>query len=61
LEARLEKAPEPPKPAVRKSNAPPPINPIRGGSNVDVPITTEGEFTGTIQQWKELRKAGKIR
>ena len=61
LEARLEKAPESPKPTVKKSNAPQPINPIRGGSNVDVPITSDGEFTGSIQQWKELRKAGKIR
>ena len=61
LEARFEKTEEAPKPAVRKSNAPAPINPIRGGSNVDVPITSEGEFTGTIHQWKEMRKAGKIR
>ena len=61
LEARFEKTAEAPKPAVRKSNAPAPINPIRGGSNVDVPITSEGEFTGTIHQWKEMRKAGKIR
>jgi len=61
LEARFEKTAEAPKPAVRKSNAPAPINPIRGGSNVDVPMTADGEFTGTIQQWKEMRKAGKIR
>ena len=61
LEARFEKTAEAPKPAVRKSNAPAPINPIRGGSNVDVPMTADGEFTGSIQQWKELGKAGKIR
>ncbi len=61
LEARFEKTAEAPKPAVRKSNAPAPINPIRGGSNVDVPMTADGEFTGSIQHWKELRKAGKIR
>ena len=61
LEARFEKTAEAPKPAVRKSNAPAPINPIRGGSNVDVPLTSEGEFTGTIHQWKEMRKSGKIR
>ena len=61
LEARFEKTAEAPKPAVRKSNAPAPINPIRGGSNVDVPMTADGEFTGSIQQWKEMRKAGKIR
>ena len=61
LEARFEKTAEAPKPAVRKSNAPAPINPIRGGSNVDVPMTADGEFTGSIHQWKEMRKAGKIR
>jgi len=61
LEARFEKTAEAPKPAVRKSNAPAPINPIRGGSNVEVPIDSNGNFNGTPQQWKELRKAGKIR
>jgi hypothetical protein len=48
--------------AVRKSKAPPPINPIRGTSgSVDAPINERGEFTGTVQQWKEMRKSGKIR
>lgn len=48
--------------AVRKSKAPPPINPIKATSGaIDAPINEKGEFTGTIQQWKELRKAGKIR
>lgn len=48
--------------AVRKSKAPPPINPIRGTSGaVDTPINDRGEFTGTVQQWKEMRKSGKIR
>ena len=61
LEARFEKPVEAQKPAVRKSNAPAPINPIRGGSNVEVPIDSNGNFNGTPQQWKELRKAGKIR
>ncbi len=60
IEAGFEKAPEV-KPVVRKSNAPAPINPIRGGTNVDVPLTSDGEFTGTPAQWKELRRAGKIR
>jgi len=60
IEARFEKPPEV-KPVVTRSNAPAPISPIRGGSNVDVPMTSDGEFTGTIQQWKELRRAGKIR
>jgi len=61
LEARFEKPTETQKPTVRKSNAPQPINPIRGGSNVEVPIDSNGEFTGSISQWKELRKAGKIK
>jgi len=61
LEARFEKPTETQKPTVRKSNAPAPINPIRGGSNVEVPIDSNGNFNGTPQQWKELRKAGKIR
>ena len=48
--------------AVRKSKAPPPINPIKGTSGaIDTPINDKGEFTGTIQQWKEMRKSGKIR
>ena len=61
LEARFDKPVEAQKPAVRKSNAPAPINPIRGGSNVEVPIDSNGNFNGTPAQWKELRKAGKIR
>jgi len=61
LEARFEKPTETQKPTVRKSNAPAPINPIRGGSNVEVPIDSNGNFNGTPSQWKELRKAGKIR
>jgi len=61
LEAKFEKPTETQKPTVRKSNAPAPINPIRGGSNVEVPIDSNGNFNGTPSQWKELRKAGKIR
>jgi len=62
LEARYSDSPEEKPAAVRKSKAPPPINPIKASSApVDVPIDSNGNFTGTIQQWKELRKAGKIR
>jgi len=61
LEARFEKTVEAPKTTVKKSNAPAPINPIRGGTNVDVPISENGEFTGSIHEWKALRKSGKIR
>jgi hypothetical protein len=60
LEARFEKN-EPSTP-VAKSKAPAPINPIRGGSvKPDVPVDSNGVFYGTAAQWKELRRAGKIR
>ena len=62
IEARLEKAPqEEVKPVVR-SNAPKPISPLRATSAAsEVPLDSEGRFTGTFQQWREARKAGKIR
>jgi hypothetical protein len=62
LEARFEAketAPET-KPVVR-SKAPAPIQPLRGSSSADVPMSTNGEWHGTFQAWKEARKAGKIR
>lgn len=62
LEARFEAketAPEA-KPIVR-SKAPAPIQPLRGSSPADVPLSTNGEWHGTFQAWKEARKAGKIR
>ena len=62
LEARFEAketAPEA-KPIVR-SKAPAPIQPLRGSSPADVPMSTNGEWHGTFQAWKEARKAGKIR
>jgi hypothetical protein len=62
LEARFEvkeTAPEA-KPIVR-SKAPAPIQPLRGSSPADVPLSTNGEWHGTFQAWKEARKAGKIR
>lgn len=63
LEARFEAKPEVEKPApIVKSKAPAPITPIRGGKNTpDVPLDSNGVFFGTAAQWKELRKAGKIR
>jgi chromosome segregation ATPase len=63
LEARFEAKPEAEKPApIVKSKAPAPITPIRGGKNTpDVPMGSDGVFFGTAAQWKELRKAGKIR
>lgn len=62
LEARFEvkeTAPET-KPIVR-SKAPAPIQPLRGSSPADVPLSANGEWHGTFQAWKEARKAGKIR
>jgi len=63
LEARFEAKPESEKPApIVRSKAPAPIQPIRGGKNTpDVPLDSNGVFFGTAAQWKELRKAGKIR
>ena len=70
LEARFE-AKETPKEAkavaetktsVAKSKAPAPISPIKTSSAVaDVGVGSDGEFHGTYQQWRESRKAGKIR
>ena len=65
LEAQFEKKETPvaeTKPSVARSKAPAPINPIKGSSGVvDVGVDTNGEFHGTYQQWKESRKAGKLR
>jgi hypothetical protein len=65
LEAQFEKKETPvseAKPSVARSKAPAPINPIKGSSGVvDVGVDTNGEFHGTYQQWKESRKAGKLR
>ena len=63
LESRFEAKPEAEKPApIVRSKAPAPIQPIRGGKNTpDVPLDSNGVFFGTAAQWKELRKAGKIR
>lgn len=60
LEARFEAKETKPEPIVR-SKAPTPIQPIKGSSSADVPLSTNGEWHGTFQAWKEARKAGKIR
>ncbi|CAB4127888.1 hypothetical protein UFOVP96_57 [uncultured Caudovirales phage] len=50
------------KPSVARSKAPAPISPIRASSAVaDVGVGSDGEFHGSYQQWRESRKAGKIR
>jgi hypothetical protein len=67
LEARYEQkaeAPkaEPSKPVATKSKAPAPINPLKATSAAtDTPIDSNGEFFGTAKQWREMRRAGKIR
>jgi hypothetical protein len=65
LEAQFEKKETPvaeTKPSVARSKAPAPINPIKGSSGiVDVGVDSNGEFHGTYQQWREARKAGKVR
>ena len=50
------------KPSIARSKAPAPISPIKTSSAVaDVGVSSDGEFHGTYQQWRESRKAGKIR
>jgi hypothetical protein len=62
LEARFEtKETKSEPPPITRSKAPAPINPLRGSSPADVPMSTNGEWHGTFQAWKEARKAGKIR
>ncbi len=44
------------------SKAPAPISPLKGASApVDLPINSKGEWTGTHEQYKEARRAGKIK
>lgn len=70
LEAKFEAAsapaPEPapvPAPAVRLNSVKPPepITPIRATNTSDTKVDAKGEFTGTYQQFKALREAGKLR
>ena len=62
LEARFETRETAPEPkTIARSKAPQPIQPLRGSSPADVPMSTNGEWHGTFQAWKEARKAGKIR
>ena len=62
IEAKLEKPNDKPveKP-VQVSKAPPPISPIKGTASADNLFDSNGEFTGTPAQYRELRKAGKIK
>lgn len=63
LEARLESKPKESKTAAKAevSKAPAPITPLNGGkAPAEVPMNSQGEFTGSYSEWKALRKAGKI-
>ena len=49
-------------PVAKKPKAPNPIRPLKASSAAaDTPIGSDGEFHGTFQQWREARKAGRIR
>ena len=49
-------------PIAEISKAPAPITPIKGGSlSTDNKVNSDGEFMGTYEEWKSLRKAGKIK
>ena len=62
LEARFEAKETVPEPKpITRSKAPAPIQPLRGSNPADVPLSSNGEWHGTFQAWKEARKAGKIR
>ena len=67
LEARFEDAsknaaPKTVKTASEKSKAPAPINPLKATSGaLNTKIGSDGQFHGTYAQWKEARRAGKIR
>lgn len=60
IEARFEKTETPAKTAVSK--APAPITPLKAvGSVPENKVTSDGQFVGTYQEWKQQRMAGKIR
>lgn len=63
IEAKLEQTTTPTtsKPAAEVSKAPAPITAIKNASgSADVPVDSKGEFVGTYEQWKTLRRSGKI-
>lgn len=60
IEARFEKTETPAKTAVSK--APAPITPLKAvGSVPENKVTSDGQFVGTYQEWKQQRQAGKIK
>lgn len=62
LETKFEKADTKAEVKAEVSKAPEPINPIKGGTSTQtVKVDASGEFKGTYAEWKEARKAGKIK
>lgn len=63
LEAKLSGESTPAaKPAVQTSKAPAPITPIKAATSmIDNKIDANGEFHGTPEEYKALRRAGKIK
>lgn len=64
LEAKFEKTEPKSKtaPVIKKSSAPAPISPLRGGgAAADTVLDGDRKFHGTFQQWKAARLAGKIK
>lgn len=49
-------------PVQQISKAPPPISPIKSGNGATVnKLDEKGEFHGTYEEWKALRRSGKIK
>lgn len=49
-------------PIAEISKAPAPISPLRGSdAPADLPVNGKGEFTGSYEQFKELRRSGKLK
>ena len=58
LEARFEAKAEP----VVKSKAPAPVTPLRAVSGVaETKMSSDGQWYGSYAEWKQARKAGKVR
>jgi len=59
LSTKTEAAPAAPK--VPKSKAPPPINPVRGGTAKESSYNAKDQFSGSFAEYKAARLAGRIR
>lgn len=63
FEAKADAQPSPAAtPAVNKPRAAPPITPLKAvAAGAAAEIGSDGEFRGSYQQWKQMRRAGKIK